>query len=230
MAGSPVRRPRSNVDRLVRARVLEALERRAKQFRSFENIWPFRIPHEPLALADIIDEAVAPDGSGGRLSGARASREMLRTRTVLEMRWDEEQAWEAWAVSLASGIIVYCDDDGDEARVLASAKRGNPLEADGFFLELLAETRGQAFGMEMAGDAPVRLRTSIADREFLIDVFVELFEDSSAAASIVASGDTAREPVDFRADVTAWLARTLVTQAERDVRRQPRRRDESPFT
>ena len=112
---------------------------------------------------------------------------MLRTRTVLEMRWDEEQAWEAWAVNLASGIIVYCDDDGDEARVLASAKRGNPLEADGFFLELLAETRGHAFGMEMAGDAPVRLRTSIADREFLIDVFVELFEDSSAAASIVAA-------------------------------------------
>ena len=57
-------------------------------------------------------------------------------------------------MSLASGIIVYCDDDGDEARVLASAKRGNPLEADGFFLELLAETRGQAFGMEMAGMRP----------------------------------------------------------------------------
>ena len=46
----------------MRARVLEALERRAKQFKSYENIWPFRIPHEPLALADIIDETLAQNG------------------------------------------------------------------------------------------------------------------------------------------------------------------------
>ena len=168
MAATPVRRPRSNVDRLLRARVLEALERRAKQFRSYENIWPSGSLTSRWRSPTSSTKRVAQNGGSDHLSGARASREMLRTRTVLEMRWDEEQAWEAWAVNLASGIIVYCDDDGDEARVLASAKRGNPLEADGFFLELLAETRGHAFGMEMAGDAPVRSnvdrRSGVPDR------------------------------------------------------------------
>ena len=33
-----------------RVRVLEALELRARQFRSREGIWPFRVPHEPLDL------------------------------------------------------------------------------------------------------------------------------------------------------------------------------------
>ncbi len=231
MERRPAGRPRSNVDRLLRARVLEALERRVKQFKSYENIWPFRIPHEPLALADIIDETLADDEGAARLAGARASREMLRSRTVIEMRW-AEHAWEAWAVSLASGIIVYCDDDGEEARVLASAKRGNPLEADGFFLELLAETRGQAFGMEMAGDPPARVRTSVADRDFLIDVFVDLFEGSAAEASLLReippTGEI-RSARDFRADVSDWLTRTLAPPPDRDARRQPRRRDESPF-
>ena len=38
-----------------RVRVLEALELRAKQFRSRDGIWPFRVPHEPLDLDEIID-------------------------------------------------------------------------------------------------------------------------------------------------------------------------------
>ena len=54
--------------------------------------------------------------------------------------------------------------------VLASAKRSNPLEADRFFLELLAESRGHHFGIEMSGTAPDRVRSSIGDREFLVDV------------------------------------------------------------
>ena len=84
---------------------------------------------------------------------------MLRSRTVLEMLWPGNHVWTAWAIALPTGILVYCDDDGDEARVLASVKRGNQAEADGFFLDLLAETRGQAFGMEMSGSAPERVRT-----------------------------------------------------------------------
>ena len=69
MERRPAGRPRSNVDRLLRARVLEALERRVKQFKWYENIWPFRIPHEPLALADIIDETLADDEGAARLAG-----------------------------------------------------------------------------------------------------------------------------------------------------------------
>jgi hypothetical protein len=147
------------------------------------------------------------------------------------MQWPDGQVWQAWAIALPSGIIVYCDDDGEETRILASVKRGNPLEADGFFLELLAETRGEAFGMEMAGGAPERVRTSIADRAFLTDVFVELFEDTNAAVSIIAdSGRTDdRHGRDFRSDVEGWLAKRLVAStASRSPRRQMRRRDAEP--
>ena len=74
------------------------------------------------------------------------------------MEWtDSGHVWEAWTIALPSGILIYCDDDGEEARVLGSVRRGNAVEADGFFLELLAETRGDAFGIEMAGVAPDRV-------------------------------------------------------------------------
>ena len=222
----------SHADRLLRARVLDALEARTRQFKSYEGIWPFRIPHEPLALADIMEDALG-DGSGiSRLTSIAAARDLLRSRTVLEMQWPEGHVWTAWAIAFPSGIIVYCDDDGDEARVLASVKRGNPSEADGFFLELLAETRGQAFGMEMSGGAPERVRTSIGDRDFLVDVFVELFEDTPAASSVLeVAGSNPRDNAakDFRADVEHWLAHTLVAPpAVRSPRRQTRRRDAEP--
>ena len=87
---------------------------------------------------------------------------------------------ELWTIALPSGIFLYCYSDGHESRVLASVKRGNPSEADGFFLERLAESRGEFFGIEMSGPAPDRVRSSIGDREFLADVFVDLFEGTPA--------------------------------------------------
>jgi hypothetical protein len=42
-------------ERQARLRVLEALEARARQFRSRDGIWPFRVLHEPLDLAAIIE-------------------------------------------------------------------------------------------------------------------------------------------------------------------------------
>ena len=148
------------------------------------------------------------------------------------MRWDEEQAWEAWAVNLASGVIVYCDDDGEETRVLASAKRGNPLEADGFFLELLAETRGQAFGMEMAGDPPARapnVRSPIGSSSSTCSwSFLKAARGSIAAEGNPADGRAMRAP-RLPGRLSDWLTRTLAPPPDRDARRQPRRRDESPF-
>jgi len=226
-----VERHASHADRMVRARVLEALDARTRQFKGYEGIWPFRIPHEPLALADIADEALGDEAGASRLASPAGARDLLRSRTVVEMRWPDGHVWQAWAIALPSGVILYCDDDGEETRVLASVKRGNPLEADGFFLELLAETRGEAFGMEMAGGAPDRVRTSITDREFLIDMFVELFEDTPAARSLLESDDQARDRDgrDFRSDVERWLAKTLVASpAARSPRRQVRRRDAEP--
>ena len=215
----------SRVPRRLRLRALEALELRAKQFRSYGGIWPFRVPHEPLALDEIVDEALADeDGS--------LSADALKSRTVLKLSFDSRQddsdtaehSWEAWVIALPSGIMLYCDDDGDEKRILASVKRGNPIEADGFFIELLAETHGHAFGMEMASAAPDRVRTSIADRDFLAETFVELFEGTEAERTIAQTRGS-----DFRTDVERWLGRVLVAPAgARAARRQPRRREEDP--
>jgi hypothetical protein len=185
-------------DRQARVRVLDALELRAKQFRPREDIWPFRIPHDPLDLDEVIARALEGEGAVGR--------DALRSRTVLELLWDAHR-WELWVLTLPSGILLYCDADGDETRILASAKRGNPGEADGFFLERLAQSRGDAFGIEMSGPAPDRVRSSIVDRGFLADVFVELFEGTEAERDIAA----ADRGGDFRATVEGWLARVLTT-------------------
>jgi hypothetical protein len=197
-----------------RVRVLETLELQVKQFRSREGIWPFRVPHEPLDLHDLINRAL--DGEG------RVENEALRSRTVLELIW-EEHRWELWVLTLPSGILLYCDSDGAETRILASVKRGNPGEADGFFLERLAQSRGHEFGIEMAGPPPDRIRSSIADREFLADVFVELLEGSEAEQLLRGDGRDA----DFRTVVVAWLNDVLT--APPPGRRQPRVSEYEPI-
>ena len=205
-------------DRQRRALVLEVLDQRTKQFRSRDGSWPFRMPHEPLDLDGLVEDALA--GEDGRVP-----LDALRTRTVLRMEWRPADVWELWTIALPSGLQLYCDSSGGETRVLASVKRGNPAEADGFFLERLAESRGHLFGIEMAGAAPDRIRSSIGDREFLADVFVELLEDSEAGRELTADApEVARS--DFRAVVVGWFERVLT--APPMTRRQPRVRDEDP--
>jgi hypothetical protein len=185
-------------DRQARTRVMEALELRVKQFRSREDIWPFRVPHQPLDLDAIVARAL--DGEG------TIDRDALASRTVLEFLWDSHR-WALWVLTLPSGILLYCDSGGDETRILASAKRGNPGEADGFFLERLAASQGEPFGIEMSGPAPERVRSSIGDREFLADVFVELFEGTDAERTI----GGAEPAADFRTTVERWMDRVLTT-------------------
>ncbi len=207
-----------------RVRVLEALELRAKQFRSRDGTWPFRVPHDPLDLDEII-EAAAADGE--RVVDPAS----LRSRSLLSFSWNASSAassdgdtWDLWVVALPSGVLIYCDSDGYETRILASAKRGNPGEADGFFLERLAETRGHLFGIEMASAVPDRVRSSIGDRDFLADVFVELFEGSGAEPIISAECAVPAGVNDFRTAVVIWLDRVLI--APPAGRRQPRLRDQ----
>jgi hypothetical protein len=214
-------------ERQGRLRVMEALELRARQFRSREDSWPFRLPHDPLDLDALIRRALDGEGS--------VERDALRSRTVLEFLWDSH-VWELWVIALPSGILIYCDSDGDETRILASARRGNPGEADGFFLERLAESRGALFGIELTGPAPDRVRSSIGDRAFLADVFVEMFEGTAAQPEILAAaaddpiqptvsphGERDTSARDFRESVERWLE--LVLTAPPQARRQRRVRE-----
>lgn len=187
-----------------RVRVLEALESRIKQFRSREELWPLRVPHQPLLLEDVIEEALGDDHR-------RFDPATLRSRTLLQLAWDDGSSWEAWVAVLPSKLKVFCDSSHDETRVLASGGKNEGDETDRLFLELLAESGGRHFGLEMSGGAPSRVRSSVADREFLVDLFVNLFEGTEVERSV--TGFATHDPVDvidgsdFRTDVERWLTR-----------------------
>jgi hypothetical protein len=198
--------------RQVRVRVLEALERRARQFRSRRELWPLRVPREPVRLEDVIEEALP--------AGSRAFETItLRSRTLLSMRWDDGSSWDAWVIALPSGLNLYCDSDVEESRILASGKRdAEGGDVDRFFLELLAESAGEHFGIATSGVAPSRVRSSLSDRAFLVEVFVNLFEVTGteasvrsdlAARAVPASSDADLNGRDFRSDVERWLDAVL---------------------
>lgn len=183
-------------ERQNRVRVLQALERTVKQFRTRQEIWPLYAPREPVSLDDLIRQA---------LDGARFDPITLRARTLLWLAWPDGSTWELWVIALASGLKVYCDT-GEETRLLATGRRDSEIETDRLFLELLSESAGQQFGIQMAGGPPSRVRSSLEDRELLIDFFLALFEEEGLQDEIrreVPASD------DFRTDVAAWLDRAL---------------------
>jgi hypothetical protein len=191
----------SYAQRQLKTRVLEALERRAKQFRGREELWPLRIPREPVPLNEILDEALGEDVS-------RFDPAVLRSRTLLHLTWDdppdEPIAWEAWTIVLPSKLKLFCDTGPDGSHLLASGGKNEGDESARAFLQLLAESAGEHFGIEMSGGAPDRVRSSIGDRGFLVEMFVDLFETTGVEDSV----RDAPGP-DFRADVERWLAKTL---------------------
>jgi hypothetical protein len=199
--------------RQLRVRVLEALERRARQFRTREDLYPCRVPREPVPLADVIEEALPDDHQ-------RFDPLKLKTRTLLHLAWEDGSTWEVWVLVLPSGLKLFCDAGGEESYILASGGRHAGTETDRQFLELLADSAGQHFGIEMSGGAPSRVRSSITDREFLVDVFVDLFEVSGTEDSVrqFLSEQDHRRPsdpadtadgTDFRSDVLVWLEHVL---------------------
>lgn len=197
--------------RQLRARVLEALERRAKQFRTREVLYPIRVPREPLPLDEIAEEALG-DGA------ARFDPAALRARTLLRLEWDDGSTWEVWVAMLPSSLRLFCDSGPDGTHVLASGGRNAGDETDRLFLERLAESAGQDFGIEMSGGAPSHVRSSIGDRPFLVDVFVALFEETRVEASVRADlasrephapGEAGTAGTDFRSEVEKWLSYAL---------------------
>jgi hypothetical protein len=193
--------------RQLRVRVLEALEIAAKQFRTREELFPIRIPREPIPLDDVIERALGDDRRGFDPGS-------LRARTILHLEWEEGSVWDAWVIMLPSQLRLFCDSGAEETRVLASGGRNAGDETDRQFLTLLSESAGDLFGIEMSGGAPSSVRSSIADRAFLVEVFVNLFEVRQLEAEI--RQDLAlrgAEPVrastaigsDFQEDVERWL-------------------------
>ena len=197
--------------RQLRVRVLDALEQRVKQFLRREELWPLRIPREPVLLDAVIGQAVAED--------ARSfDPATLRSRPLLRLEWEDGSTWDAWVIVLPSGLKLYCDSTEEEDRILASGGRNEGDESDRAFLQLLAESAGVHFGIEMSGGAPSRVRSAIADRDFLVEMFVELFE-------VACTEDSVREQIgtradrrgagapsggsDFRSDVECWLEQAL---------------------
>jgi len=191
----------SFTQRVLTARVLEAVESRVKQFRRRQELWPIRIPTAPIALDEVLEEALGEDSR-------RFDPVSLRSRTLLQLEWADGARWEVWVIALPSKTKIYCDSDGEETRLLASGGRNEGDESDRVFLQILAETGGEAYGMESAGGAPALVRSSIADRAFLVEFFVNLFEVTGAEASgRAAIGPRARAGGhDFQHDVEEWLA------------------------
>lgn len=202
-----------------RLRVLEALERRIKQFRTREELYPLRVPREPLPLDEVIEEALGDDG-------VRFDPVALRSRTLLHLTWADGSTWEVWVAALPSGMKLFCDSGGGDSHVLATGGRNAGDETDRLFLARLAASAGEDFGIEMAGGAPSRVRSSVMDREFLVDVFLELFETTGVQDSVRADNRLARSerptasvaqrapdigtrPHDFRTDVERWLGDAL---------------------
>ena len=185
-------------------RVLEALDERVKQFVIRDDVWPLRVPHEPLPLGDLVDRALGDDAGAFDVDS-------LRSRSLLALEWEDGSTWEAWVIVLPSKLKLFCDSSDDESRILASGGRNEGDESDRIFLELLGESAGEDFGIEMSGGAPVRVRTSIADRAFVVDVFLGLFEVAGKEDEIRKALDTGAGPGgrDFRDDVEAWLDRVM---------------------
>jgi hypothetical protein len=151
-------------------------------------------------LDAVIEEALGDDSK-------RFDPASLRSRTLLQFEWVDGARWEVWAIALPSKTKLYCDSDGEEIRLLASGGRNEGDESDRVFLQILAETAGEAYGIESDGGAPVRVRSSITDRAFLVEFFVNLFEVTGAEASVRAAiAPRARDGGhDFQHDVEEWL-------------------------
>lgn len=190
-------------DRQLRLRVLEALETRVKQFVRRDELWPLRVPREPLLLDDIIRHTLADDAG-------RFNPDTLRARTLLSLEWPDGSGWRAWVGVLPSGLKIYCDSAEHESRVLASGGRNEGDDSDRAFLELLGESAGRHFGIEMSGGAPRSIRSPLP-RDLLVEVFVNLFEVTGAEESVreqldrPAGGTPPPAGHDFRADVEEWL-------------------------
>lgn len=183
-------------ERQNRVRVVQALEDAAKQFRTRQELWPLRVPREPVVFDSLIVRTI--QGTFNPLS--------LRSRTLLWLEWPDGATWELWVIALPSGIKLYCDTGGGETRLLASGRRDSEIETDRHLMELLSESAGEHFGIEMEGGPPSRVRSNFTGGTLVVDFFVNLFEVLEMEEDVRAVIGNRRN--DFRLDVEAWLTQT----------------------
>jgi hypothetical protein len=177
--------------------VLQAIEGAVQQFRTRQELWPLRAPAEPLSLDALIARTIGD---------ARFDPLALRSRTLLWLRWEGGDTWELWVIALPSGLKLYCDTGAGETRMLATGRRDSEIETDRLFLELLSESAGEHFGIEMSGGPPSVVRSPVEDRSLVVDFFLNLFEVLAMEEEIRAIvGDRSE---DFRVDVEHWLRLT----------------------
>jgi hypothetical protein len=182
-------------------RVLQALEQSVAQFRTRKELWPLRVPASPLLLDAIVRRTLGPEGSRFDLAA-------LRSRSLVQLRWDDGSSWHLWVIALGSGIKLYCDSSEEESRVLASGRRDSEIDTDALFLELLAESAGETFGIEFSGGPPFQVRGSI-DKRQLLDFFVHLFEVARMEEDVRAALGTVARAGDFRDEVERWLDQAM---------------------
>src|SRR6185295_19110842 len=115
--------------RLRRTRVLDALQQRAAGFRSRDDLWPLRVPREPVLLDEVLERALPDDHHAFDIQS-------VRTRTLLHLAWDGGITWDAWVIVLPSRLKLYCDSDPEETRILASGGPNEGSESDRAFLQL----------------------------------------------------------------------------------------------
>ena len=184
-------------DRQNRVRIVQALEETVKQFRTRHELWPLRVPREPVSF----------DSIAARTIGGTFDPVSLRSRTLLWLEWPDGATWELWVISLPSGLKLYCDTGDGETRLLASGRRDSEIDTDRHLLELLSESAGEHFGIEMDGGPPSRVRSNLADAALVVDFFVNLFEVLGMEEDIRAAGRTVPSG-DFRDDIEHWLRQT----------------------
>lgn len=184
-------------DRQNRVRIVQALEETVKGFRTRQELWPLRVPREPLAFDSIAGRAI--DGTFDPLT--------LRSRTLLWLEWADGATWELWVIALPSGLKLYCDTGEGETRLLATGRRDSEIETDRHLMERLSESAGEHFGIEMDGGPPSRVRSNLADGVLVLDFFVNLFEALGMEEEIRTASSTTGSG-DFRVDVEAWLRLT----------------------
>jgi len=195
------------LSRITRVRALEALEQAVKQFRTREELYPLRVPSAPVDVDELMERAL-----GAEAATLRAAD--LRSRTLLHLEWDDDSTWDLWVIVLPSGLKAYCDSGPEETRLLASGGRNLGDESDRLLLERLADSGGEDFGIEMAGGVPTRVRSSLADRAFLVEVFVDLFEGTPVESELretLGPGDAAdaADGRDFQTEVERWLGQVM---------------------